>query len=90
MDQKESTHLAGKHVQDTPDSSYNKSLYRMWNDCSAMPSKRRPITRKKHYSLVEEQLPQAAKDGLFENLEGKEKLLDLEDWNPETGNRQDR
>ena len=80
MDQKESTHLAGKHVQDTPDSSYNKSLFRMWNDCSAMPSKRRPITRKKHCSLVEEQLPQAAKDGLFENLEGKGKPLDLEEW----------
>ena len=45
-----------------------------------MPSKRPPITLKKRYSLVEEQVRQAEKDGLFENLPGKGKPLDLDEW----------
>lgn len=44
------------------------------------PIKNPPITLKKRYSLVEEQIRQAERDGLFENLPGKGKPLDLEEW----------
>ena len=41
------------------------------------PSK---ISLKKRYNRVEEKVRQAEKDGLFDNLSGKGKPLDLEEW----------
>lgn len=38
------------------------------------------ISLKKRYSLVEEKVRQAEKDGLFDNLSGKGKPLDLKEW----------
>ena len=47
-----------------------------------MATKRPPskISLKKRHSLVEEKVRQAEKDGLFDNLSGKGKPLDLEEW----------
>ena len=54
----------------------------MSTEPSEMATNRPPskISLKKRHSLVEEKVRQAEKDGLFDNLSGKGKPLDLEEW----------